>query len=111
VHVEGHFSNLKVTGAVHVKDPENGEPKSRRFRELDSKSSVRKASIRRAGHCGSKGRKSANDIPQPFEAGECTDDTSMALCLAESLVEYGVFNRRPARPLRPLVARGASLLE
>jgi hypothetical protein len=31
VHVEGHFSNLRVTGAVHVKDPENGEPKSRRF--------------------------------------------------------------------------------
>ena len=45
--------------------------------------------------------------PFSLPAGAWTDDTSMALCLAESLVERrGVRSRRPARALRPLVPRG-----
>ena len=36
-------------------------------------------------------------------AGAWTDDTSMALCLAESLIERGLRSGRPARTLRALV--------
>ena len=41
--------------------------------------------------------------PFRLEPGQWTDDTSMALCLAESLVTCGEFNARgPDGPLRPL---------
>jgi ADP-ribosyl-[dinitrogen reductase] hydrolase len=36
--------------------------------------------------------------PFGLESGECADDTSMALCLAESLVDKGGFG--PADPLK-----------
>ena len=46
--------------------------------------------------------------PFSLPPGAWTDDTSMALCLAESLVERRrLRSRRPARALRPLVPRGA----
>ena len=46
--------------------------------------------------------------PFSLPAGAWTDDTSMALCLAESLVERAdVRPRRPARALRALVPRRA----
>ena len=41
------------------------------------------------------------DLP----AGSWTDDTSMALCLASSLVELGLFD--PADQMRPLLAMGS----
>ena len=45
--------------------------------------------------------------PFRLEPGQWTDDTSMALCLAKSLVESNGFDpRRPDAPVRPLVARG-----
>ena len=46
--------------------------------------------------------------PFGLRPGEWTDDTSMALCLAESLIEcLRLRPDRPARPLRPLASRRA----
>ena len=46
-----------------------------------------------------------------LEPGQWTDDTSMALCLATSLIECGGFGPHgPDATLRPLVAGGLSVL-
>lgn len=50
--------------------------------------------------------------PFPLEPGQWTDDTSMALCLATSLIEKDGFDPTgPDETIRPVVARGLSVLD
>ncbi len=47
--------------------------------------------------------------PHGLEPGEWTDDTSMALALADSIVQSGLGPQRPGPALRGVVARGRLL--